>query len=148
MRVYSVVMNQISVSAAKTLISVVAPSTAIVVLLRAWITQDASETSEQLPILIQRGSAIGTGTAATPDKFEPGDPVAASTVKTNLTVEPTYTGNPFVNESFNVLNGFLYVPMPEERIILPPSGVVGMRLDANPAAALTMSAGFVFGEIG
>jgi hypothetical protein len=43
----------------------------------------------------------------------------------------TYTSiNPF---GFNNLNGYLWIPVPEERIIVPPSTVAGIRLLATPA---------------
>ncbi len=148
MRVYSVQLNGISVSVAKTLIRVSAPSTMTCVVLRAWVSQSESVASNQDRVILQRASTDGTGTAETPEKMEVGGPAATFTAVTNLTVEPTLMADPVIDEGFNWLNGWLYVPAPEERIWLPPSGRLVLRLPETPAVALTMEAGMVIGEVG
>lgn len=148
MRVYTVSLDGVSVSAAKSLIRLSAPSSMVLVILRAWLEQQAVETSEQLEVLLQRASTNGTGSASVPEKHEVGDPVATATAVDNLTVEPTLTAKPLVRDSFNVLNGWVYVPVPEERIWIPPSGRLVLKLNNAPAAALTMTAGITFGEVG
>ena len=99
-------------------------------------------------ILLQRASAAGTSTATVPEKHEVLDAAFAGVAGVNHTVEPTYTGIPFNNEQVNVLNGFVWVPMPEDRIYIPPSGIIGLRLDTAPSGASDFTAGLVFGEIG
>jgi len=148
MRVYTVRMAPTAVTAAKTLIRVSANGTSALVLLRAWITQETKVTSEQLRALIQRASTTGTGTAVTPQPHEVGDSAFSGSAAVNLTAEPTLTGSPFNNENFNILNGFIYVPMPEERVIVPPSGIIVLRSDIAPLASMTMTAGMTFGAIG
>jgi hypothetical protein len=57
----------------------------------------------------------------------------------------TYTSiNPF---GFNNLNGFLWVPVPEERIIVPPSTLSGIRLLAAPATLTGWTVSLEFEEI-
>jgi len=146
-RIYVATMESISVSAAKSIIEFTASSTAIVQLLEAWITQDASETSTQEVAQILRKSAAGTGTAFTARPLEILDPAFAGTVRTNMTAEGT-AGNIMRHEGFNILNGWLYVPIPENRIIVPPSGILALKLPNTPAAAITVSAGMIFEEIG
>jgi len=148
MKVYTVRMAPTSQAAAKTLVTVTAPATTILVLLRAWVAQKTLTASELMRILLQRASAAGTSTAVTPEKHQPSDSVFGGVAGVNHTVEPTYTGIPFNNEQVNVLNGFVWVPMPEERIIVPPSGIIGLRLDTAPSGASDFTAGLVFGEIG
>lgn len=148
MRVYTVVMNQLDVSAARTFIRLTAPSNAVLVMLRAWITQDNRVTSEQLPALIQRATTDGTGNPATPRPHSPGDPAFGGTAEVFMSGVPVVSGDPLVNESFNTLNGWLYVPMPEEWITVGPSGIIVLRMDGALQVNLTMSAGFVFGVVG
>ena len=147
MRRYSVQMNGISVAAAKTLIRITAPATMVLLLLRAKITQSGSVTSTQARGTIQRASTAGTGTAETPEKLESGDPVATFTAITDLTAEPTLTGDPILDEGFNWLNGMLWVPAPEERIWVPPSGIALLRLPTL-GATMTVSAEIILGEVG
>lgn len=148
MRPYSVQMLGVSVSAAKDLFRVSAPSTMQLVLLRAWLSQEVSEVSEQSAVILQRASTDGTGTAETPEKGRVGDAAATFTAVSNLTADTTLTTDPFIREGFNWLTGWLYIPAAEERIWVPPSGRLVLRLPTAPTAALTVSAGMVLLEVG
>ena len=53
MRIYTVVYNQVATSSARTLIDIQASGSETLVFLRGWVTQDASEVSQQLPILVR-----------------------------------------------------------------------------------------------
>lgn len=160
MRVYTLPFTALSVSAAKTLLAFRCPSTNGALLLRAFVSQQASETSEELEVAIQRVSAVGDGTftgvtAANCPKYDPNDPATlllqtggTAGCSVDYTVEPTtYDTHPIIRESFNVLNGWLWVPSVEERIKVAPTGRIGLRLLNAPAAALTMSGGFVVAEL-
>lgn len=148
MRVYSVTMNSVAVSTGKSLIRISAPATMVLVVLRAQLSQSESVASNQDRIILQRCSTDGTGTANTPEKAEVGGPAATFTAVTNLTAEPTLTTSPFIDESFNWLNGWLYMPSPEERIWIPPSGRLVLRIPQTPAISLTMEAELIIGEVG
>ena len=148
MRVYNVLMERISVSAAIDLIRLSAPSDAVLVLLRTWLSQTASETSEQLGVSVNRASTDGTGTSYTAEKHEDSDAAFGGTAVVNLSADTTKTGNPPYGDSFNILNGWIWVPMPEDRLWVPPSGRIVLRLEDAPGSALTMNGGLTFGEIG
>jgi hypothetical protein len=62
-------------------------------------------------------------------------------------VEGTYT-DILYRDNFSVLNGWLWVPTPEERIIVGPSGILGLKFPIAPGASMTVSAGFLVGEEG
>jgi hypothetical protein len=153
-RMYSAVFEGVSVSAAQDLFEITAPSTATVVIHSVSITQDASETSEQLPATIKRvpSPTSGSGGASvTPRKLGgPGDAAAASTVERNNTTRATSGGTieTLRRRAENVLNGWHWLFTPEERIVVPPSGMVVVGLEQAPAAALTVSGELVFEELG
>lgn len=153
-RPYSAVFEGISVSAVQDLFELTAGATVAVVLLEVHITQDASETSEQLPLQIRLIPATVTsgsgGAAVTPRKLRRGDASAASTVERNNTTQATSTGTIEILRRMadNVLNGWHYVFTPETAIWLPPSGVLTVSLPTAPGSALTMSGEIVFGEVG
>jgi len=146
-RVYVARMDAISVAAAKTLIDLTAPSTAVLEILRAWISQDTSETSTQEVAEIGRKTAAGAGGAAfTPVKFAVGDSASGVTAS----IGPTGEGSGYsvlIREGFNLVNGWLYLPVPEERIQVPPSGIISLKL-AQVTATITVSAGIVWKEVG
>jgi hypothetical protein len=117
------------------------------------ITQDAGETSEQLPVHILRVPATvtsGNGTAVTPRKTMSGDPAATATVERNGTTVATTSGTlePLRRSGDNVLNGWHWVFTPETRLWLAPSGVLVVRLVTAPAASLNMSGELIFEEVG
>jgi hypothetical protein len=150
--VYNVTMNAVSVSGAITLLQIKAGTSRAVEIMRAWVSQSASTTSAQQRIQINRKSAAATVTSFTPLVIN-GGAVAAnaaggtSATGTNASAEGT-DSDILIMDAFNVLNGWLWVPTPEERITVPAGGIVGLKFPAAPGSALTISAGFIFGEIG
>ena len=153
-RVYTAAFTGVSVSATQDFFEVVAPSTAIVVLHEVHITQDASETSEQLPVSVIRVPSTVTsgtgGSSVTPRKMQSGDPAAAATVEANNTTVATTSGTLETLDRLgdNVLNGWHWVWPPESRPVIAPSGTMVVRLGTAPGAALTMSGLVKFEEIG
>lgn len=153
-RMYSAVFSGVSVSAAQDLFELSAPSSAVVVVHGVSVTQDASETSEQLPFTIKRipSPTSGSGGAAvTPRELGGvGDAAAASTVEANNTSRATSGGTieTMRRRGENILSGVHWLFTPEERIVVPPSGMIVVGLEAAPGAALTMSGELIFEEIG
>jgi hypothetical protein len=146
MRPYVVRLDNIAVTGAITLIAVTAPSTGNIVLLRAWCSQSSSTTATQLPVEILRKTAAVTGTSFTPLALNENDSAASSTCLINATAEGT-DGNVLIREAWEYLNGWLWVPTPEERIVVKASGIIAMKLPVAPGASVTLQAGFVFGEV-
>lgn len=149
--VYSVFMNAVSVSGAITLVQL-KPVTVSAVLLRAWCSQSGSITSAMQRIAILIKSAAATVTSATPSPLFGSEQAAKSVgstsgTGTNASVEGT-DGTVLIPDAFNVLNGWLWVPTPEERITIPAGVIIALKFPAAPGAALTVTAGFDFAEIG
>ena len=147
-RMYAAIVDAISVSAVQDILEIVAPATAIVVLHEVHVTQDASETSEQLPFQIHRASTSGSGGAAlTPVLLDLGSTAFGGTCERNNTSRGT-EGDILWRQSENILNGLHIVFTPESRPIVPPSGRIVVGLESAPGAALTLSAVAIFEEIG
>lgn len=145
---YAAVFEQVSVAAIQDLFEIVAPSTASVVIHGCYISQSASETSEQLPILVHRASTSGSGgSTPTPSPLQVGGAAAESTVEANNTTQGT-EGTFIHAEGFNVLNGWMWMPTPECRPVLSPTGRLVIELQVAPSAALTMNGVLLFEEIG
>ena len=146
MRAYVARLDATAVTGAITLIQVTAPSTSGIHLLRAWCSQSSSASAAQLPIELIRKTATVTGTSFTPLAMDENDPAAASTVLVNATAEGT-DGNILIRECWDYLNGWLWVPTPDERIAVKAGGLVALKLPTAPSASVTLQAGIVFGEI-
>lgn len=139
-------IESVSVTATKTIIEFTAAADAICILHEARISQDASETSTQEVAQILRKTAAGTGTSFTARLLNPNtDAAFGGTVRTNCTVEGT-AGDIVVHEGFNILNGWIYQPVPDARIIVPPSGILALKFITD--ATFTVSGYIVFEEIG
>jgi hypothetical protein len=139
-----------SLSAQKTLMLLTVPSTKVVELYSASVSNASNETNEQIRIGIYVVGTLGSpsGTALTPAKHETGDAAASVTVTSNLTVEPTsYSTTPLDEEGVSSIAGYRYSPIPEERPIIAPSAAVGIRLLTTPSA-FDAIVKLVFREIG
>lgn len=146
-RLYSVLMDAVSISAAKDLLRLSAPADAVVVIHEVTVSQEASETSEQVAIQLHRASDDGTGTAATPKQLQSGDPAFGGTAVTDLTANTTAT-DILRRSAENLLSGYKYLPTPETRPVISPSGRFVVRLEDAPAAARTVSVEVILEEIG
>lgn len=146
-RAYSVNMDLQAITGAISLIEVTAASDRMLILLSAWVTQETSESSTQGVVQLVRKSAAGTGTAFTPLPLQANQGAAGFTAATELTAEGTVT-DLLERFGYNILNGWLYVPLPEERIWLPVSGILAIRFPTAPAASINVSAGMTLLEVG
>jgi len=82
--------------------------------------------------LLRFGTANGTGTAVTPELIDNADPAAASTVKKNLTVEPTTYGTvPILDISVNQRATFRWVAAPGSEIVSAASATAGIGLQCQ-----------------
>lgn len=112
------------------------------VIIRASLTQYGSTTSAQEEIEIVRKSVaatVSTAVAGTTLFFRDPNQAAASltlgTSATGVTATGEGTdGDVILREGFNVLNGWMYIPVPEERIYVPPGGIIGLKFPTSPAS--------------
>jgi hypothetical protein len=151
-RKYTCPINALSVSAICELLFISAPSDAVVLLHELVITQDTSETSEQLPLRIFRTATdqSAKGASITPAPLEAGDAAFGGTVRSNIIAAATLATETtmLLCEAQNVLNGWHYLPAPEDRIVISPSGRLVVKLGTAPAAALPISGYAIIEEIG
>lgn len=146
-RAYSVITDSFAVTAAKDILEIVAPADAVVSVSRIQVTQATQTASEALQVQVHRSAASGTGTAATANPLEVGDPAFGGSCEFNHTVDTT-PGVILSFEGWNVLTPYILHFTPEEEIVISPSGVLVVRLDTSPGASMNMSVVAWFREIG
>lgn len=151
-RIYTAPLDAVSVAAVCELFFVAAPADACVAIHEIAITQDTSETSEQLPVRVFRTATdqSAKGTGITPAPLEAGDPAFGGTVRSNILTAETFATETTMLycQSQNALAGWHWLFTPETRPILSPSGRLCVKLDAAPAASLPISGYLVVEEIG
>lgn len=105
-----------------------------------FIGQEASETSEQAVLTAQRRTTASTLPSA--GTISPLDPTAPTSGLTSSTTTNAYgiatatgtAGATLHRWTFNVLNGLLYVPVPEARIQMDVSQFLTFQFPTAPAA--------------
>lgn len=149
MRIYDITHKNVApTSAIQTLIEFTAATNQSVIVLRAWCSQKGSTTSAQQDINIIRKSAAGTGvTAPNANPKDASDTAFAGTVRGLCTTEGTL-GVDLIADSFNWVNGWIWLPVPEERIIVKGAGILGLRLPTAPPASLSVNCGITVMEVG
>ena len=129
-------------------------------ILRAWVAQSANGTSVQQRVqLVTQVSAFPTLVSATPQKLKRADPNvsiivggaagAAGTSGINASAEGAGAKTIIVEDAFNVLNGWLHVPLPSETIIIPAGSLsgFGLHLPVAPATLTNWAFGLSYREV-
>jgi hypothetical protein len=128
--------------------------------LRAWLGQSGTATgAQQRAQLNTQVTAFPTLVSATPSKMKQGDPTsgitgnttgAAGTSGINASAEGAGTKTVIVHDTFNNLNGYLWVPTPREVIVLGAglASGFGLHLPVAPGSLANWQCGVTFGEIG
>lgn len=146
---YVVGFQRQTISTGITVIQIKAGPANALEVIRAGISQRGSTTSAQEGVQILRKTGGATVTGVTPTLLGTRDPAATAASSstgtgTIATAEGT-DGAVLVEDGFNVLNGWLFLPTPEERIYVPASGIVAMKFPVAPASQ-SWSAYMVFRE--
>jgi hypothetical protein len=162
MSVYTVAMANTTIVADATLVIIHTESTAgargsIIEILRVWANQIGTETSDQLGIIIgTKASAFGTYTSTTPNPqylgggasgITGGTAGAESTAGTDASAEGAGAVTALVTEGFNNLNGYLWIPVPEERIVVPADTAIIAKLIGTPGTLTGWCAGITYREL-
>jgi hypothetical protein len=151
-RVYTVSLTRATITTAITIIQIVAGATVPLQIIRVECGQDNSTTSTQQMLQLNRKSAAATVTSFTPIKNGPTTDPSASAVGgtaatgTTATAEGTDT-NIIRQWVFNYLNSVMWLPSPQERVFVDPTGIIGVKFPTAPSSA-RFSADVVFEELG
>src|SRR6266568_583452 len=165
-REYGIIANTVTMaSQAVTLayfqVMQTAPVSAIEVL-RCYASQRGTSTSGMIGVqLSTQVTAFPTLVSAVPVKMKAGDPVSLLTGATdgsaghtgiNASAEGAGSKTVVLPDNFNVLNGWLWVPNPNETIVETPQSTAhgfGLHFPTSLAGATTSwSGGIIYREIG
>lgn len=144
--IYTAPITRVAYSTARTILQLNAPSDAVCVIHEIHVgfvtVVSASEAIE-----LKRVSTAGTGTGVTEVKHELGFAAPGSTVTEDHTAEGSLVDTIF-EMSFNTLNGFHYIPIPEARIVISPSGRFAFGFGTAPGSSISLDGYMVWEEIG
>ena len=160
-REYSVGGGGLTLANQAVTLAFVNPSSTIgIEILRCWAGQTGTATSAQQRVQTNtQVTAFPTLTSATPSKLKLGDPAsgitgatngAAGTAGINASAEGAGSKSNIISDTFNNLNGYLWVPTPRETIVLGAgaSSGFGLHLPVAPGSLSNWQCGVNFGELG
>lgn len=160
--IYSVIMKDQTIIASSEMVTIrtaaaIGTRASNIRILRAWCGQGANETSEQLGVqIVLQASAFGTFTATAPaphvlggaaSGIAGGTAQAAATSGTDSSANAAGTKTVIVADSFNNLNGWLWVPTPEERIVMSADTCICLAMVGTATALGNWTAGMTFEEL-
>ncbi len=138
---YNLIRASVATSTAITVNQVLVPALAAAEFTRAWCNQDSVTTTNQTRIQLNRNSTACTVTSATAAPLGNGMQASkavggVSATGITATAEGTVTATVW-SEGFNIVNGILYLPVPEARWMLVGSaaGFAALKFPGAPAAA-------------
>jgi hypothetical protein len=161
-QVYVITMDNQTVVADGTLIILRAATAlssrgSILELMRITVDQQGTSTSQQLGVICGiKASAFGTYTATTPQPLAIGTVAsgitgstsgAAAGAGTDASAEGAGTVTTMWSNGFNNLNGYLWVPTPEERVIVSIDQAFIVKLRGTPTTLTGWNASLTFGEL-
>lgn len=155
MAIFVATFAAVAVTAAQDVFEIVAPASSRLMIREIRLGQysdPGDAQAEMLSVQIIRGyttSGSGGG-SVTPVNLSPVSGAAAATAtveRNNTTVAQDGTGVVLLADTFNVMGGWRYYPVPEERIEVGVSQRLVVRITA-PADSLTMNGTIVYEEIG
>lgn len=160
--VYTVSMSDATIVADATLVIIHAAAAigtrgSILEILRAECGQRGTDTSDQLGVILgQKVTAFGTYTSATPSPHQIGGTAsgiaggtagAAATAGVDASAEGAGAVTNTIPMAINNLNGWLWVPAPEERFIIGLDIAVVMKLIGTPTTLTNWFAYITYQEI-
>ena len=134
-------------------------TTASLVILRCWVSQFGTTTSQQFGIeLATKVTVFPTVVSATPALCDTTDPAskitgntagAAGTCGVNASAEGAGATTVVYPDSFNNLNGWLWIPTPAEQIYLPGGSAsgFGIILLTTPTTLSGWNVGVTYAEV-
>jgi hypothetical protein len=142
---------------ARAMIQIAAGAAMPLTLIDGQITQRDSASSAQLGVQLARMTAAATVTAGVlatnVPRMDPADSQPAIQLGTALSGTTATTagtqGDLLIEEGWNTLNGWFYVPVPEKRITIPSAGIVALFLTGTvPAGVYQAMLSFAEGVTG
>ncbi len=132
------------------LVELLCPANVTIEVIRVEIgpAEEATPIDEIQPVALWKGTAVGSGGGAATERLITGSGTILGVVATNVTT--IGTGNEFYHSAYHTQNGWLYLPVPEERpqLVSGSDDVFAVVFPTAPQVSITTSCTIVWGEIG
>lgn len=153
MRLYTVSFSDVAISATQDLFGLLCTANMAIKIHCIELGQRTLTSWEAKNVKLVRNPAVATvgsgGNAATPRQLNPGDAAGTATARINDTTNQTTSGTQAIlfAREWEFLNGFFWMPAPEQRPIIAPSQGVALQLQTAPSAPMTASGYIEYEEL-
>lgn len=149
MAVYAIPFDNLTVTndSDQDIIEITAPSDAAVKIHRI-VLNSATTTDERVRLRLVRRSTNGSGGSAATEVPIDGTAAAVGTAGVTLVTTPGTIGAILQAWYWSQLSPFDELPVPEDRVVIPPSGIVGLNLETAVASSRNWSGYVLVEEIG
>lgn len=131
------------------LLELTCPANAIIEVIRVEVgpSEGTDPVAEVQELALWMGTAAGSGGSAVTERIVTGDGSIVGVCVKNVTT--LGTGNEFYHTAYHTSNGWLYLPVPEERprLVGGSDDIFAVVFPVAPDASMTISATIVWGEI-
>lgn len=108
----------------------------------------ATTTDERVRLRLLRRSGAGSGGSASTEVAADGTSATLGTAVTQLVTTPGSAGDVLHAWYWSQLSPLIYLPTPETRIVVAPSGILALNLETAVASTRNWSGFVTFEEIG
>lgn len=108
----------------------------------------ATTSDERVRLRLLRRTTAGSGGAGATEVATDGAAAAVGTAVVTLNTTPGTAGDVLLAWYWSQLSPLIYLPTPECRIVVPPSGRIALNLETAVASSRNWSGFVVFEEIG
>lgn len=153
MRLYTATFTDVAITAAQDLFGILTTANTAIKIHCIELGQRTLTSWEAKSVKLVRNPATATvgsgGTAVTPRLINPGDAAGTATVRANDTAGQTTSGTQetIFSRDWEFLNGFFWLPAPEQRPIFKPSSGLALQLVVAPSASMTASGYIEYEEL-
>jgi hypothetical protein len=153
MRLYTASFSDVAITAAQDLFGLLATAGMAFKIHCIELGQRSLTTWEAKPLKLVRNPSTATvgsgGSAPVVRRLNPSDAAATVTARANDTTGQTTSGTQeiILARDWEFLNGFFWLPAPEQRPIIRPSEGCALQLAVAPSASMTASGYIEFEEL-
>jgi hypothetical protein len=127
MRIYTVTINATTPTITNDLMTIIAPANKMVRVKRIRASGEATSSTVMRTVIQRSTGGTTPGGAITPDKANSSDSAASTVVDTTWAAQPTLSGIPHYNESWNAFGGGFDLTLDGREIYLVNSEQLSIR---------------------
>lgn len=147
-RIYRAGYTGIAITAATDVLHLATAAGVPIIIHEVKISQVSLTATEMLLVKLHSGTGGTAGSALTEEPLDQGLSHAADTAVTRTRATQSTQADTYLEEYWNILVPFHYLPIPEDRVTIQISNQFIVEIETPPSASMNHAAQVVWEEIG